>query len=37
LTASWTARGVLVGLGIGTDEDRGCGGVWGGKEQGIGG
>jgi hypothetical protein len=36
-TASWTARGVLVGLGIGIDEDGGCGGVWGGEEQGSGG
>jgi hypothetical protein len=25
--------GVLVGIGIGTDKDGGCGGVWGGKEQ----
>jgi hypothetical protein len=36
-TVSWTSRGVLVGLGIGTDEDGGYGGVWGGKEQGSGG
>jgi hypothetical protein len=35
--ASWSARGVLVGIGIGIDEDGGCGGVWGGEEQGSGG
>jgi hypothetical protein len=29
--------GVLVGIGIGADEDEGCGGVWRGEEQGSGG
>jgi hypothetical protein len=34
--ASWTTRGVLFGIGIRIDEDGGCGGVWGGEEQGSG-
>jgi hypothetical protein len=29
--------GVLVGIGIGAEEDGGCLGVWGGEEQGSGG
>jgi hypothetical protein len=36
-TASWCVMGVLVKIGIGVDEDGGCGGVWGGEEQGSGG